>query len=158
MCKICTYLFLGFFAALMVGCIDTAPKTENLTDTVQDMPIPKPSVITVSGKLIDTKCYGMDNANLEDEHAVLQHEEKIQIPSCATACANMGIPVGLLKDGKQGSKVYVLITPSNQLANYMAKETRVTGSPTFEGGLIPEKIEVMNETGEWEEVQLATMM
>lgn len=158
MCKICTYLFLGFFAALMIGCVDSAPKTENLTDTVQDMPIPRPSVVTVSGKLIDTKCYGMDNANMDNDHGVMQDGEKVQIPSCATACAKMAIPVGLLKNGEQGGKVYVLITPASQLADHMAKETRVTGSPTFEGGLIPDKIEVMNEDGDWEEVQMATMM
>ncbi len=158
MCKICTYLFLGFFAALMLGCTDTAPQRENLTDTVQNMPMPAPAVVTVSGKLIDTKCYGMDNANMEDEHAVMQDGKKVQVPACATACASMTIPVGLLKDGEQGGKVYVLITPANQLASHMAKETRVTGSPTFDGGLIPEKIEVMNEAGDWEEVQLATMM
>ena len=114
-----------------------------------------PQMITVEGKLIDTKCYGMDDMNIDNTHKVPGKEDKmLDMPSCATACVNMGIPVGLLQ--KDGS-VFMLVTPSNQLAEHMAKHARVTGNKVFDGGIIPEKIEV-KDGDEWKEVQIGTMM
>ena len=114
--------------------------------------------VTVSGTLVDTKCYGMNHDNVANEHTVPMADGKMgSMPNCATACANMGIPVGLLKDGKKDGDVFVLIVPSNALADRMAKEARVTGTLAYEGGIIPGKIEVKGADG-WEEVAVATMM
>lgn len=47
--------------------------------------------------------------------------------------------------------------PSNQLADHMNKEARVEREVAYDGGIIPNKIEV-KEDGEWQEVEIATMM
>lgn len=104
---------------------------------------------TYSGILVDTKCYGMNNDNVTNNHDGMK--------GCATMCAKMGIPVGLLIDGKKGGKVYVLTIPAPVLADHMGKWARVTGVEQFKRGLIPEKIEV--KTGDtYEEVKVHTMM
>ncbi len=114
--------------------------------------------VTVTGTLIDTKCYGMNHDNVENAHYVKKGGEKMKMPNCATACANMGIPAGILKDGKKDGEVVILITPANAVADHMAKEARVTGEMAYPGGIIPGKIEVKNAQGKWEEVKVATMM
>jgi len=108
------------------------------------------SAATFKGTLVDTKCYSMmPKANKGNDHKT----PKGKMPNCATACANMGIPVALLdKDGNQ----HVLAVPANQLADHMAKEARIDGK-LASGVLIPEKIEV-KEGQEWKEVKIATMM
>ena len=110
---------------------------------------------TVEGKFIDTKCYGMNKMNVENTHKVPGKDGNMkEMPNCATACANMGIPTGLLtKDGD----VVILVTPTNQLAEHMAKDARVTGKKVFQGGMIPEKVEV-KEKGKWKEVPIGSMM
>ena len=114
--------------------------------------------ITVTGTFIDTKCYRMNHDNVENEHAVMQGDEIMKMPNCATACAAMGIPVGILKDGKKDGEVFVLITPSVALSSHLAKTARVTGELAYPGAIIPGKIEVKNDDGKWEEVSVATMM
>ena len=119
---------------------------------------PKLSVVTVTGKLIDTKCYGMMHDNLNNDHMVKGHDGKMmKVPNCATACSAMGIPSGLLVDGKKDAQVYILITPTGTLAEHQAKEARVTGEVAYEGAIIPSKIEV-KEKGKWKEVNITTMM
>lgn len=118
-----------------------------------------PKKITITGKLIDTKCYGMNHMNVENEHVVPMKDGTMgKLPNCATACAQMGIPVGILEGGKADGNVYILITPATQLADHASKEARVTGELAYAGGVIPEKFEVKNAQGKWEEVKLATMM
>lgn len=116
--------------------------------------INKKAMDTFSGTLVDTKCYSMmPDANQENEHIVMKKGEKLKMPGCATACANMGIPVALLdKNGKS----HVLAVPAKQLADYMALEARIEGKK-MTGVLIPDKIEVKKD-GKWKEVQIATMM
>jgi len=117
-----------------------------------------PDDITVTGKLIDTKCYGMNSANVGNDHMVPGKEDKMMtMPNCATACASMGIPVGLLVDGEKDAKVYVLITPAGGLAEHQAKEARVTGMELYGGGILPSKIEV-KEDGKWVDVTPGGMM
>lgn len=127
----------------------------------------KPKKVTVQGHLVDTKCYGMGvnmdkpALNYQNNHMVpnpKNESEMMKIPSCATACANLGIPVGIVDGSKPGNKTYVLITPANQLANYMDKEARVEGMAAYDGnGIIPQKVEV-KEDGKWIEVKIGTMM
>lgn len=113
------------------------------------------TMATYTGTLVDTKCYSMmPKANAGDEHVVMQKGKKMKMPKCATACANMGIPVALLdKNGKQ----HVLAAPAAQLADHMAKEAKVEGK-IMSGVLVAQKIHVKNNDGEWEEVQIKTMM
>lgn len=112
-----------------------------------------PASITVQGILIDAKCYGMSQNNAGNDHMT----PKGNIPNCASACARMGIPVGVLEGGKKGAKVYLLVSPSKGYANYMTKEVRVTGPETFPGAITPMKVEV-KEKGKWKEIKVGAMM
>jgi len=104
---------------------------------------------TIEGTLVDTKCYSMDARNVSNEHVT----PKGTLPKCATACANMGIPVAILT---AGGKVYTLAVPAGQVANHMAKQARATGM--VKGGVVvAEKLEV-KEGNTWKEVNIATMM
>lgn len=101
---------------------------------------------TITGELVDTKCCtGMDKRGADHE-------------LCAVQCAKGGIPVGVL-DEKSG-KVYVLLTSSMGLADYMAKTVRVTGSVNDKytaQAIIPVKLEV-KKGDKWEEVKLPKTM
>lgn len=118
-----------------------------------------PQRTTVVGQLVDSKCYGMDTINKENTHMVPgDNNEMVEIPGCASACAKMGIPAALLQGGEVNGDVFILLTPAGALAEHMAKDARVTGQLAFDGGLIPEKVEVKNNDGTWEEVNIVTMM
>lgn len=108
---------------------------------------------TFSGILVDTKCYGMNNDNFTNDHM----SPKGNMPGCAAMCAKMGVPVGLLVNGKKGGKVYVLTIPAPALADYMGEWVRISGVKTFKRGLIPKKIEV-KKGDSYEEVKIETMM
>lgn len=112
----------------------------------------KMETVTLTGILVDSKCYGMMHENMGNDHMT----PKGKVPNCASACASMGIPVALLIDGKKGAETVFLVTPAVQLAKHMAKECRVTGQKAL-GGVIPTKIEV-KENGKWKEVEIGTMM
>lgn len=104
----------------------------------------KGGTVTIQGTLVDTKCYSM-GAFVTNDHYDMEGKK---LPNCATACAAMGIPVGVL-DGEK--KVHILASPANGYASWMAMEVRVTGmygkhAPVF----IPAKIEV-KEKGKWVE-------
>lgn len=117
-----------------------------------------PDEVTVTGKLIDTKCYGMNHGNVENDHMAPGKDGKMTtLPKCATACAGMGIPVGILEGGKADGKVYVLVTPAGALSNHQAKEARVTGTTVYAGSIMPSKIEV-KDGGKWVDVTPAGMM
>ena len=117
-----------------------------------------PDEVTITGKLIDTKCYGMNHANAGNDHMVPGKDGKMMtVAKCATACAAMGIPVGVLEGGKADGKVIVLVTPAGALANHQAKEARVTGMSVYGGSILPSKIEV-KDGGKWVDVTPTTMM
>ncbi|MFQ5571700.1 MAG: hypothetical protein ACE5G0_18625 [Rhodothermales bacterium] len=161
--KTLSSVFLFALALLIAACggynegesqADADDETTEHADEPMEGDMDMPEAVTVAGTLVDTKCYGMNHANTGDEHMTPSG----QMPACATACANMGIPVGVLEGGEQDAKVYVLLASAAQLSGHMAKEARVTGMPVYESGLIPEKVEVKNDAGEWEEVTVAAMM
>jgi hypothetical protein len=116
------------------------------------MKMPEPQ--SVQGVIVDMKCFSMDSANTTDDHMT----PKGKMPACATACAKMGIPVGILVEGKDESKLLVIITPASALADHMAKEAKITGMPALDGhGIIPDKVQV-KDGDKWKEVKIATMM
>lgn len=114
--------------------------------------------VTVIGKLIDTKCYGMNHANAGNDHVAPGKDGAMMtVPQCATACAALGIPVGILEGGKADGKVYVLVTPAGALSKHQAKEARVTGAAVYAGSILPNKVE-FKEDGKWVDVTPAGMM
>jgi hypothetical protein len=114
----------------------------------------KKEEITVVGTLVETRCYGMNNDNIGLNHIT----EKGTVEECAKACASMGIPVGLLVDGKKGGQLYILIAPAPMFVDFMAETVQVVGTVTLEGALMPSHIFVKGESGEWEEVEMLDMM
>jgi len=127
---------------------------------------PTPDPITVEGILVDTKCYGMmPEMNKGNTHQVpkMDHGKAVmkdgkpvlmEIPACATACAKMGIPAGIV-DAE--GKTYIIVASAMALADHMAKEARVTGELAYAGGIIATKVEV-KEDGEWIDVTPGAMM
>jgi len=128
--KLATLLFLGLFAVPMVTMAGE---------------------VTVEGLLVDTRCYGMSQDNIGQDH------KGGELKGCATACAKMGIPVALLKDGQAGGDLYVLSSPAPMVADHMAKEARLVGDEIAPGLVIPKKLEVKSGDA-WEEVQTSAMM
>ena len=82
--------------------------------------------MTIEGKLVDMRCYSISLENHAQDHVVPPSKEKTKI-GCATACCSVGIPAGLLVDGIVGGQVFVLLSPSTQLAPHMNKWVRVVG-------------------------------
>ncbi len=120
---------------------------------------PTPDPITVEGKMVDTKCYGMNHDNHNDDHMVPKPDgdDMMEVPKCGTACATMGIPVGVLEGGEAGGDVYIIVGPANGYAEYMAKTVKFEGEQAYPGAIIPSKMWV-EEDGEWVEKQLPGVM
>jgi hypothetical protein len=126
--------------------------------------------ITVVGKLVDTKCYGMmPEANIGNTHMLPKMKDgmpmmengmpsMMEVPMCATACSSIGIPAGIVEGGEAGGRTYVIIASTTSLKDYMDQEARVSGKLAFEGGIIAMKVEVRGDDGDWKEVSLAAMM
>ena len=112
----------------------------------------KGKTITVTGTLIDTKCYSMDARNKGTDHQTPHGEMK----GCAALCANLGIPVAVLTSK---GEVWTLVTPAKDLAGHMAANARITGVAVYGGHqLRPDKIEVQDASGQWTAVNITMPM
>ena len=96
-----------------------------------------------TGQLVDTRCMAMDASNTGQDH------KGGAMKGCATACAQMGIPVALYIDGK----MHTIAAPAPLLAPYMAKEATIEGEMTPGGVIMPMKVMV-----EGKEVDIKGMM
>jgi hypothetical protein len=109
-------------------------------------------VTTVSGRLVDTKCYSMMSVNVGMDHQTPHGEMK----GCGALCARLGIPVGVLTAKKE---VWLLVTPATDLADFVGKEARITGTAVYGGKSIrPDKIEVKGDDGSWTAVNITMPM
>lgn len=107
---------------------------------------------TIVGSLIDTKCYSMDARNKGMDHITPMGEMK----GCGAICARLGIPVAVLTAKKE---VWVLVTPSTDLADFVGQEARVTGVAVYAGHqLRPDKIEVKGADGNWKAISITMPM
>lgn len=142
------YIALGIAAAFVGALLGTAALAG---DAAKEK---KKEEVTVIGLLVDSKCYGENNENMAADHMT----EQGLVESCAQASAAMGVPVGLLVDGKKGGQLYILIAPAPAFVEFMTQTVKVVGTVTFAGAIIPSEIFVKNEAGEWEEAKILTMM
>ena len=111
----------------------------------------KPAPVTITGTLVDTKCYAMDSENFTNDHG--------DIKACGTACANMSIPVGIVKDGKKGDPAVILLAPSKSFADHVGRTVRATGTYVWKNAaFLPEKAEYRDDKGNWSEIKIKTMM
>lgn len=120
-----------------------------------------PAPITVEGKMVDSKCYGMASGMdmpamaINDAHKM---PDGNTVEGCGTACATMGIPVAVVEGGEAGGDVYMIIGPAMGFAEYMAQEVKVEGEQAYPGAIIPSKLWV-KEDGNWVEKAVpGTMM
>ena len=96
---------------------------------------------------------GKPEAAINNDHMAPKGDKMVKMP----ACANLGIPAGIVEGGEPGGKTYVIITSATALAEHMAKEARVTGELAYPGGILASKVEV-KEDGTWKDVTPAAMM
>ena len=110
---------------------------------------------TYSGSLVDSKCFSMmPKMNAGNEHTVMGPKGKpMKVKACASACASMGIPVGLLAEN---GEMYILALPAGQLSAQMAKKARINGM-IKEGVLIVNTIEVQ-DGDKWNKINISYMM
>ena len=104
---------------------------------------------TIEGTLVDTKCYLMNPENTVNDHVT----PKGTMPNCGTACAKMGIPVGVLT---AGGKLHIVAMPALVLADHVGQTVRATGMLKH-GAIVANKMEV-KKGNNWEEIKIATMM
>ena len=101
--------------------------------------------VTLTGRLVDSKCYLMDNRLTGNDHG--------DVKNCGTICLKGGTPGGLLTADK---KFHAILAPSLALAPYVGDTIRVRGT-LHNGSIAANKIEV-EKNGQWEEVKLGPMM
>jgi hypothetical protein len=100
---------------------------------------------TWTGSLVDASCYLTDNTQVANDHMGMKN--------CGTACLKMGRPAGIVTADK---KLFVLIAPSPDLADYVGLAIRVTGK-IRNGSILVDKLEVKKGT-DWVAVKLSAMM
>jgi hypothetical protein len=101
--------------------------------------------VTLTGTLVDSKCYLADNSNTGNDH--------MGVKGCGTICLKGGQPGALLTKDK---KFYPILASTQVLAPYVGQEIRARGT-LHSGAILPNKVEV-SQNGKWEEVKLGTMM
>jgi hypothetical protein len=123
-----------FSAALVVGGLSMRVARAAEADSKD-----KKEAKTVEGELVDTHCYAAGGATGEEHGA-----------KCGKGCAQSGIPVAVLADGK----AWTIATNPAPLADAVGKTVRVTGSQNAESQvLVPEKVEV-KDGEKWKEITL----
>jgi hypothetical protein len=112
--------------------------------------------VTIEGTLVDTKCYSMmPKANAGNDHKAMKGDAMMDVPGCAAACANMGIPAGVV-DGK--GKLTTIIAPAASFASHMSKTVRITGTPAPDGaGIVADKAQY-KDGASWKDISIVTMM
>ena len=97
---------------------------------------------TIEGELVDITCY-VKGASGSSHQA------------CAIVCAKLGKPVGIVaKDGK----IYTLQLASSDVADYMAKTVKVTGTiHEASQSIQPLNLEVFNDN-KWVKIETSKSM
>ncbi|RMD92147.1 MAG: hypothetical protein D6814_17350 [Calditrichaeota bacterium] len=106
----------------------------------------KAKVKTISGTLVDLKCYAAMGVKTNDHG---------DMKNCGSMCAQGGLPLGIV-DAK--GNVYNLAVPSPAYAKYVGKELRLTGTyGKFANLFMPKEMEV-KENGKWVKKKLPKTM
>ncbi|MBI4355390.1 MAG: hypothetical protein HY597_02915 [Candidatus Omnitrophica bacterium] len=118
---------VALLATLLGGAAAHAAETE-------------PPEITITGELIDLKCYG----TMGLQGAI--HQE------CAAKCAREHWPVAVLEEKEQ--RLYPLVVPPAAVADAAGSQVRVTGTVLMGSViLLPSRLEV-EHAGAWSDVPL----
>jgi hypothetical protein len=119
---------------------------------------------TIQGTLVDSKCYlsgvamGNPPMNFGNKHKVPGKDKSMmEVPSCATACANMGIPAAIVEGEVPGGKTYIIVAPASMFAEHMTKTAKITGILADNGALIAKKVEI-KDGNQWKEIPIPSMM
>jgi hypothetical protein len=108
----------------------------------------KPKEVTVTGVLVDSKCYAAGGFTANT------HMDK---ENCGTMCARGGIPVGVLD--QKSNTLYIIGGPAGAYADWIGMEARVSGKIASRAAnvLMPDKIKV-KENGKWVEKKVGKTM
>ncbi len=89
--------------------------------------------ISITGKLINTLCYGGDEQDESDE--------------CAIENTKKGLPIAVFENGKQVSESWILLINPQIFSDYMNEIVRVDGEVRGKGVLMPIRVEIETEKG-----------
>jgi hypothetical protein len=114
--------------ALAIIAVHSAARADDAADD-------QGKTLTVSGTLVDTKCY-LEGGDVSNDHGSMK--------ACGVACLKSGIPAGVLTSDK---KLYILIFSSEPFAKYAGQSVEVTGTLYGDGNLVPTKASVVGKDG-----------
>ncbi len=95
------------------------------------------------GTIAGARCFAENSENIGNDH----NRPEGFIKGCGTTCATLGLPVAVVEGGTKDGKVWVLLTNSQAMADYIAAPVRVSGIVRDEGILIPTRIELKTSDG-----------
>lgn len=89
--------------------------------------------ISITGKLINTLCYGGAKQDESDE--------------CAIENTKKGLPIAVFEDGKKISESWILLINPQIFTDYMNEVVRVKGEVRGKGVMMPVRVEIETEKG-----------
>lgn len=119
-----------------IGCTKCADYTKEgklIMDSELYMGLPRSSMIMVTGKLVDMRCYSQNYRNHTDDHVTATGGI---MKNCGAACMKLGVPCGILEGGKPGNPLYVLLIASPVLVDYIDRKAAVRGRLMRDSGAL----------------------
>jgi len=108
--------------------------TNQLAD--EDEALPFGAEITITGKLINTFCYGFDDPDRRDVS-----------DECAAEGSRKGMPVAVFDNRKRVRESWILLVNPLVFADYMNRTARVRGEVRGKGVLMPIRVELETDKG-----------
>ena len=126
------------------NCSQCGKKTS--AQNISSKSISENDTIEISGTLICTHCYALNENNTGLNH---QLPESGFVENCAAKCAQQNYPIGVLMSQKNfGTKVWVIRTSGQLFTDYMTKTIKVRGLFITAGLIEPISIQV-NDNENW---------
>jgi hypothetical protein len=135
--------YISILLSITVACVLVAIEANGQTNQRENEKVVAADPIekTLEGELVGLRCFMTRGAKGEAHQG------------CATACANRGLPIGVLD---ATGPAYTLLVTSPAYSDYMAKMVRITGMVKGQT-MAPKKMEV-KEGDSWKEVKLSKEM
>ncbi|MBI5857586.1 MAG: hypothetical protein HZB42_08030 [Sphingobacteriales bacterium] len=139
------FIFLASIVVLTISVINCGSESGENKISSREKSSLKGSIsendtIQISGILICTHCYSLNEKNTGTDH---QLPENGFVKNCAGMCAQQNYPIGVLSGDKQyGANVWVIRTSSQLFSDYMSKEVKIKGLFIKDALIEPSQIEV----------------
>ena len=136
------FSIIVILSSLIIGC-SYEDSDSSLTKKISPAGISENDTIEISGNLICTHCYALNEKNSGLNH---QLPENGYIENCAVKCAQQNYPIGVLLDKENyGANVWVIRTSGQLFADYMTKSVKVKGLFITKGLIEPTSIKVQDK-------------